>query len=105
MTAIISAMPAKTPSTVTTKRRGASELFTISGSSLTCESGCVGSTVRTASRIPAAVFPDQAACPENLAAEVRIPDHPLVNETIRNCLYEAMDLDGLRRVLAAIRDA
>ena len=52
----------------------------------------------------AAVFPDQAACPENLAAEVRIPDHPLVNETIRNCLYEAMDLDGLRRVLAAIRD-
>jgi len=52
----------------------------------------------------AAVFPDQAACPENLAGEVRIPDHPLVNETIRNCLHEAMDLDGLRRVLAGIRD-
>jgi ATP-dependent Lhr-like helicase len=52
----------------------------------------------------AAVFPDQAACPENLTAEVRIPDHPLVNETIRNCLYEAMDLDGLRRVLAGIRE-
>ena len=45
----------------------------------------------------AAVFPDQAACPENLAGEVRIPDHPLVNETIDNCLYEAMDLDGLKR--------
>ena len=52
----------------------------------------------------AAVFPDQAACPENLAGEVRIPDHPLVNETIRNCLHEAMDLDGLREVLAGIRD-
>ena len=44
----------------------------------------------------AAVFPDQAACPENLTGEVRIPDHPLVKETIDNCLYEAMDLDGLR---------
>ena len=44
----------------------------------------------------AAVFPDQAACPENLTGEPRIPDHPLVNETIDNCLYEAMDLHGLR---------
>jgi ATP-dependent Lhr-like helicase len=52
----------------------------------------------------AAVFPDQASCPENLEGDVRIPDHPLVNETIRNCLYEAMDLDGLRHVLAGIRD-
>ena len=52
----------------------------------------------------AAVFPDQAACPENLTGDVRIPDHPLVNETIANCLHEAMDLDGLRAVLAAIHD-
>ena len=52
----------------------------------------------------AAVFPDQAACPENLAGDVRIPDHPLVKETVDNCLYEAMDLNGLREVLAAIRD-
>jgi ATP-dependent Lhr-like helicase len=52
----------------------------------------------------AAVFPDQAACPENLAGDVRIPDHPLVKETISNCLYEAMDLDGLRSVLTAIHD-
>ena len=35
---------------------------------------------------------------------MRIPDHPLVKETIANCLYEAMDLDGLRAVLAAIHD-
>jgi ATP-dependent Lhr-like helicase len=52
----------------------------------------------------AAVFPDQAACPENLAGEVRIPDHPLVRETIDNCLNEAMDLDGLRRLLRDIQD-
>jgi len=52
----------------------------------------------------AAVFPDQAACPETLTGDVRIPDHPLVKETIANCLYEAMDLDGLRNVLAAIHD-
>ncbi len=47
----------------------------------------------------ASVFPDQVACAENLTGEIRIPDHPLVEETIDNCLHEAMDLDGLRRVL------
>ena len=47
----------------------------------------------------AAVFPDQVACAENLAGEIRIPDHPLVNETIDNCLHEAMDLDGLIAIL------
>jgi ATP-dependent helicase Lhr and Lhr-like helicase len=52
----------------------------------------------------AAVFPDQAACPENLAGEVRIPKHPLVRETIDNCLYEAMDLHGLERLLGAIQE-
>ena len=50
----------------------------------------------------AAVFPDQAACAENLTGEIRIPDHPLVKETLANCLYEAMDLDGLTRILEAI---
>lgn len=49
-----------------------------------------------------AVFPDQIACPENLTGPVRIPDHPLVNETISNCLYEAMDLKGLVRLLEGI---
>jgi ATP-dependent Lhr-like helicase len=47
----------------------------------------------------ASVFPDQVACAENLTGEVCIPDHPLVEETIDNCLHEAMDLDGLTRVL------
>ena len=50
----------------------------------------------------ASVFPDQVACQENLTGDIRIPDHPLVNETIRDCLHEAMDLDGLRAVLSRI---
>ena len=52
----------------------------------------------------AAVFPDQVACAENLAGPIRIPDHPLVRETIDNCLYEGMDLDGLRQILTDIED-
>ncbi|MYH22180.1 MAG: DEAD/DEAH box helicase [Acidobacteria bacterium] len=50
----------------------------------------------------AAVFPDQAACAENLAGEVRIPEHPLVDEAIRDCLREALDVDGLRVLLEDI---
>ena len=50
----------------------------------------------------ASVFPDQVACQENLTEDIRIPDHPLVNETIRDCLHEAMDLGGLRAVLLGI---
>jgi ATP-dependent helicase Lhr and Lhr-like helicase len=45
----------------------------------------------------AATFPDQAACAENLTGPPRIPDHPLVRETIRNCLHEAMDLERPHR--------
>jgi ATP-dependent Lhr-like helicase len=51
----------------------------------------------------AAVFPDQAACPENLTGELRIPEHPFVRETISNCLHEALDLNGMREIIAAIR--
>ncbi len=50
----------------------------------------------------AAVFPDQVGCAENLTGPIRIPDHPLVKETIDNCLYEGMDLNGLRRILQDI---
>ena len=50
----------------------------------------------------AAVFPDQIACAENLAGEREIPDHPLVRQTIADCLHEAMDIDGLERLLAGI---
>ncbi|MEO8097171.1 MAG: DEAD/DEAH box helicase [Acidobacteriota bacterium] len=52
----------------------------------------------------ASVFPDQVACAENLTGEIRIPDHPLVNETIANCLHEAMDLDGLVDILDRMGD-
>jgi ATP-dependent Lhr-like helicase len=47
----------------------------------------------------ASCFPDAAACGENLTGPIRIPDHVLVRETIGNCLHEAMDLDGLIKVL------
>jgi ATP-dependent Lhr-like helicase len=50
----------------------------------------------------AAVFPDQAACQENIVGDIRIPDHPLVNEVIKDCLYEAMDLDGLQHLIEQI---
>ena len=49
-----------------------------------------------------AIFPDQLACAENLSGEREIPDHPLVRQTIADCLDEAMDIDGFERLLAAI---
>jgi ATP-dependent helicase Lhr and Lhr-like helicase len=52
--------------------------------------------------LSAAVFPDQLACPENLAGDREIPDHPLVHQTIEDCLTEAMDLAGLERVIEGI---
>jgi ATP-dependent Lhr-like helicase len=48
------------------------------------------------------VFPDQIACAENLAGEREVPDHPLVRQTITDCLTEAMDIDGLERLLKSI---
>jgi ATP-dependent helicase Lhr and Lhr-like helicase len=50
----------------------------------------------------ALVFPDQVACLENVPGDREIPDHPLVTETLRDCLHEAMDVDGLERLLRAI---
>jgi ATP-dependent Lhr-like helicase len=50
----------------------------------------------------AAVFPDQLACPENLVGDREIPDHPLVKQTIEDCLLEAMDFPALKRVLEDI---
>jgi ATP-dependent helicase Lhr and Lhr-like helicase len=47
----------------------------------------------------AAIFPDQVACAENLVGEREIPDHPLIRQTIADCLGEAMDLGGLETVL------
>ena len=50
----------------------------------------------------ATVFPDQLACAENLVGEREVPDHPLVNQTISDCLNEAMDIAGLERLLAGL---
>ena len=50
----------------------------------------------------ASVFPDAAACLENIPGDREIPDHPLVTQTVRDCLEEAMDFDGLRDVLERI---
>jgi ATP-dependent Lhr-like helicase len=50
----------------------------------------------------AAVFPEQVMCQDNRSGPVEIPDHPLVNETMLNCLHEAMDSEGLKAVVARI---
>jgi ATP-dependent helicase Lhr and Lhr-like helicase len=47
----------------------------------------------------ASVFPEAAACFENIEGDRKIPDHPLVNEVMKDVLSEAMDLEGLKRVL------
>ena len=50
----------------------------------------------------AAVFPDQLACLEHIVGDREIPDHPLVKQTIDDCLTEAMDIEGLEEVLRRI---
>lgn len=51
----------------------------------------------------AAVFPSLAACQENVApGPMEIPDHPLVRQTLDDCLHEAMDIDGLRELVAGV---
>ena len=53
----------------------------------------------------ASVFPAQVACQDNMGAgNIEPPDHPLVKETLDNCLHEAMDVDGLKKILEGIRD-
>ncbi|MBL8022492.1 MAG: DEAD/DEAH box helicase [Leptospirales bacterium] len=50
----------------------------------------------------ALIFPDQIACAENISGERQVPDHPLVNQTIHDCLHEAMDVRGWEAVLERI---
>src|SRR5579872_6257816 len=52
----------------------------------------------------ASVFPDVAACQENIEGDIKIPDHPLVNEVMKDVLTEAMDLEGLKNMLRGIDD-
>ena len=52
----------------------------------------------------ATVFPDQVACIENIVGEREIPDHPLINQTLHDCLREAMDVDGLLHILRGLEE-
>ncbi len=52
----------------------------------------------------ASVFPDVAACQENIEGDIKIPDHPLVHEVMKDVLTEAMDIDGLKKLLGGISD-
>ena len=52
----------------------------------------------------AVVFPDQLACAENLTGKREVPDHPLVKQTIDDCLHETMDVDGFLALLGKIED-
>ncbi|QSA95678.1 DEAD/DEAH box helicase [Methylococcus sp. EFPC2] len=50
----------------------------------------------------ATVFPDQLACFENIVGDRQIPDHPLVQQTLTDCLSEAMDIDRLIEVIEGL---
>jgi ATP-dependent helicase Lhr and Lhr-like helicase len=50
----------------------------------------------------ASVFPDVAACQENIEGDIKIPDHPLVREVMKDVLTEALDIEGLAEVLRGI---
>jgi len=52
----------------------------------------------------ASVFPDVAACQENIEGDIKIPDHPIITEVMKDVLTEAMDLDGLKQLLRGIGD-
>jgi ATP-dependent Lhr-like helicase len=52
----------------------------------------------------ASVFPDVVACQENVPYEIKVPEHPLVREAMKDTLTEAMDLEGLKELLRGIAD-
>ena len=51
----------------------------------------------------ALIFSDQLACVENIQGEREVPKHPLVDQTIHDCLTEAMDIDELEALLTRIK--
>jgi ATP-dependent helicase Lhr and Lhr-like helicase len=50
----------------------------------------------------ASVFPEAQACQENIVGEIKIPDHPLISEVMKDVLTEAMDIEGLEQILRDI---
>ncbi len=51
----------------------------------------------------ASVFPQVAACQENIQGDREIPNHPLIREVMKDVLGEAMDLEGLKQLLVGMR--
>ncbi len=51
----------------------------------------------------AVVFPDQIACAENIAGKREIPDHPLVKQTLYDCLNDLMDVRSLEKILDGLK--
>jgi ATP-dependent Lhr-like helicase len=58
---------------------------------------------RNGKRVPPQ-FPDQIACQENITGRREVPDHPLVNQTVDDCLTEAMDIDELESLISNIEN-
>ena len=50
----------------------------------------------------AILFPDQIACGENIAGDRQVPDHPLIKQTINDCLHDTMDIVGLEALLTRL---
>ena len=50
----------------------------------------------------ASVFPDAAACQENVDGPIQVPDHPLIREVMKDIFHEALDLEGLKQLLRRI---
>ena len=50
----------------------------------------------------AAAFPAQAACAETVVGDIEVPEHPIVRQTVEDCLTEAMNVEGLVATLTAI---
>ncbi|MGH9568903.1 MAG: DEAD/DEAH box helicase, partial [Candidatus Angelobacter sp.] len=51
----------------------------------------------------ASVFPDVAACQENVDGPIQVPDHPLIREVMKDIFYDALDLEGLKQLLRRVR--
>ncbi|NOY71972.1 MAG: DEAD/DEAH box helicase [Gammaproteobacteria bacterium] len=52
----------------------------------------------------ALIFPDQLACFENIAGDREVPEHPLVDQVVADCLHDLMDIEGLIEVLKGIEE-
>ncbi|MDQ3640030.1 MAG: DEAD/DEAH box helicase [Actinomycetota bacterium] len=50
----------------------------------------------------AALFPQAAACQENVVGPIDIADHVIVRQTVDDTLHEALDVEGLRRLLQGL---